>query len=38
MFDAALADLLPVRIEDAGLVELDSPVHSNIERELLLHG
>jgi hypothetical protein len=26
------------RIEDAGLVELHSPVHSNIERELLLHG
>jgi hypothetical protein len=38
MFDAALADLLPVCIQNAGLVELHSPVHSNIERELLLHG
>jgi len=38
MFDAALADLLPVYIQDAGLVELHSPVHSNVERKLLLHG
>jgi hypothetical protein len=38
MFDPALADRLPVRIEDTGLVELHSPVHSNIEKELLLHG
>ena len=33
MFDAALADLLPVRIQNAGLVEL----HSNIERKLLFY-
>jgi hypothetical protein len=38
MFDAALADLLPVCIQDAGLVELHSPVHSNVESKLLLHG
>ena len=31
MFDAALADLLPLCIQDAGLVELHSPVHSNVE-------
>lgn len=38
MFDAALADLIPVCIQDADLVKLHSPVHSNIERELLLPG